>query len=420
MKFFFICILLIIIPLSLISQEADSSIIKYRKDALKVFLDCRFCDEDHIRREISFVNYVRDRKEAEVHIMVTSERTGSGGRIYTFHFLGQKGYSALSDTLLYIRKTDETREETRSGQVKIMKLGLMPYVLKTPLAQFLDINYKPPVEEKIVEDNWNQWVFSTELRGELDGEKSAKSYQLGGRFSVSKVTPEWKLDFDLEYEVEKDEFDTDEELIISTQESKSFDGLIVKSLNDHWSVGGRFDLGSSTYRNYKFKGMIGPGIEYNIFPYSESTRKQIRILYSVGYSYNNYQDTTIYNKTEESLFGHNLNIALVFTQKWGSIYSNISGSNYFHDWSKNNLSLFISMNFRIAKGLEVRFGGGGSLIHDQLALVKGGASMDEILLERQELETSYSYFTRFSISYTFGSIYNNVVNPRFGNGRRRF
>jgi hypothetical protein len=319
-----------------------------------------------------------------------------------------------------MRKTDETHEETRSGQVKIMKLGLMPFVLKTPLAQFLNINYKPPVEEKIVEDKWNQWVFSTELSGELDGEISAKSYELGGRFSVGKVTPEWKLDFDLEYEVEKDEFDTDDELIISTQESKSIDGLIVKSLNEHWSVGGRFDFESSTYRNYKFRGMVAPGIEYDIFPYSESTRKQVRILYSVGYCYNNYQDTTIYNKTEESLFGHTLEIAMEFTQKWGSIYSNIKYSNYFYDWSKNNLSSFISLNFRIAKGLEVRFGGGGSLIHDQLALVKGGASMEEILLERQELETSYSYFTRFSISYTFGSIYNNVVNPRFGGGRRRY
>lgn len=420
MKFFFICIFLIIIPFSLISQETDSSIVKYRKDALKVFLDCRFCDEDYIRREISFVNYVRDRKEAEVHIMVTSERTGSGGRIYTFHFLGQNGYSELSDTLLYIRKTDETHEETRSGQVKIMKLGLMPFVLKTSLAQFLDINYKPPVEEKIVEDKWNQWVFSIDIGGELDGEKLEKSHQLSSRFSVGKVTPEWKLDFDLEYEIEKDEFDTDDELIISTQESKSFDGLIVKSLNEHWSVGGRFEFGSSTYRNYKYRGMVGPGIEYDIFPYSESTRKQVRFLYSVGYCYNNYQDTTIYNKTEESLFGHTLEIAMEFTQKWGSIYSNIEYSNYFYDWSKNNLSSFISLNFRIAKGLELRFGGGGSLIHDQLALVKGGASMEEILLERQELETSYSYFTRFSISYTFGSIYNNVVNPRFGNGRRRY
>ena len=420
MKFFFTFISLIIIPFVLISQEADSSIVKYRKDALNVFLDCPSCDEDYIRREISFVNYVRDRKEADVHIMITTQHTGSGGSEYIMHFLGQNGYTRLSDTLAYVSITDYTEDETRSGQVETMKMGLMPFVSKTPLSKFIKINYNPPVKEEVVEDKWNHWVFNIDIGSELDGEKSERAQEWDAGFSASKVTPEWKLDFDLDYEFDKNEFDTDDELIISTQESKSFDGLIVKSLNDHWSVGGRFDFRSDTYHNYKFRGMLGPGIEYDIFPYSESSRKQVRILYSVGYSYNNYQDTTIYNKTEESLFGHSLEIAMEFTQKWGSIFSNIEYSNYFQDWSKNNLSSYISLNFRIAKGLELRFGGGASLIHDQLALVKGGASLKEILLERQELETSYSYFTNFSISYTFGSIYNNVVNPRFGNGQNHY
>ncbi|MFO7924858.1 MAG: hypothetical protein R6U58_14325 [Bacteroidales bacterium] len=30
------------------------------------------------------------------------------------------------------------------------------------------------------------------------------------------------------------------------------------------------------------------------------------------------------------------------------------------------------------------------------------------------LETQYMYFSSFGLTYTFGSIYSNVVNPRFG------
>ena len=90
-------------------------------------------------------------------------------------------------------------------------------------------------------------------------------------------------------------------------------------------------------------------------------------------------------------------------------------SNYLHDWSKNNLSINGFMNLRIAKGLNVNFGGGASLIHDQLGLVKGGATTEEILLQRKELATQFQYFTSFGFTYTFGSIYTNVVNPRFGN-----
>jgi len=38
-----------------------------------------------------------------------------------------------------------------------------------------------------------------------------------------------------------------------------------------------------------------------------------------------------------------------------------------------------------------------------------------VLLRLRELETQFEYFTSFGLTYTFGSIYNNVVNPRFGN-----
>lgn len=414
MKKIFVVSVVIIFSLTLLSQQADTSMATYRKDALKVFLDCPFCDDDYIRREISFVNYVRDRKVADVHIMVTSQRTGSGGREYVIHLLGQNGYTRFSDTLVYVSMTDNTRDETRSGQVETMKMGLMPFVSKTPLSKFIKIDYKPPVKEEVVEDKWNQWVFRTRLSGNLNGQKSFNYDRISGSFSAGKVTPDWKIDFDLDYRVSNDEFDTGDSITKSSIKSKSFDGLIVKSLGEHWSVGGRFDLSSSTYRNYKLSGLVYPGIEFNLFPYSESTRKQLLILYSLGISYNIYQDSTIYNKIEESLLGHNLNIAMKFTQKWGSIYASIDWTNYFHDWSKNNLSSFISLNIRVAKGLQIGFGGGASIIHDQLSLVKGGASTEEILLRRKELETSYSYFTNFSVSYTFGSIYNNVVNPRFG------
>jgi hypothetical protein len=36
------------------------------------------------------------------------------------------------------------------------------------------------------------------------------------------------------------------------------------------------------------------------------------------------------------------------------------------------------------------------------------------LLRRKQLETSYNYYAYVGISYSFGSIFNNAVNPRFG------
>ena len=105
--------------------QTDSSNDSLRHDALKVFFDCEHCDDSHIRREVSYVNYVRDRKEAEVHVLVTDENTGSGGRAYTFTFLGQNGYENLNDTLVFNRKTDDTEEMVRAGQIRTLKMGLM-------------------------------------------------------------------------------------------------------------------------------------------------------------------------------------------------------------------------------------------------------------------------------------------------------
>jgi hypothetical protein len=61
----------------------------------------------------------------------------------------------------------------------------------------------------------------------------------------------------------------------------------------------------------------------------------------------------------------------------------------------------------------VNFGGGYNWIRDQLYVPKGGGDQIDVLLRRRALLTGYEYFGHFGVSYTFGSIFNNVVNPRF-------
>jgi len=43
-------------------------------------------------------------------------------------------------------------------------------------------------------------------------------------------------------------------------------------------------------------------------------------------------------------------------------------------------------------------------------------SLDDLLLQRKELATSYNYAVSVGFSCSFGSVYSNVVNPRFGGG----
>ena len=142
-------------------------------------------------------------------------------------------------------------------------------------------------------------------------------------------------------------------------------------------------------------------------------------MYSAGYVYNSYNDTTIYNKIRESLWGHQFDMAYEVTQKWGSIETSLNWKNYFDDWSRNSLSFVNEVKIRLTKGLELELDFGIAFIHDQLNLEKEGASADDMILQIKELETNFQYEFDIGISYTFGAIYNNIVNPRFGSQHRQ-
>lgn len=144
------------------------------------------------------------------------------------------------------------------------------------------------------------------------------------------------------------------------------------------------------------------------------------IFYKIGPEYQDYTDTTLFGETEALLLRQRLDVSLSLTQKWGSLAMGVNGSNYFHDLSKNGAGFFASFNWRIVEGLN--FNGFVTLdfINDQINLAQGDLSDEEILLQISEQQTNYSFFTYFGLSYTFGSIYNNIVNPRFEGGNSYF
>lgn len=411
MKRLILAVCLLLVFTSIYSQDLQQKSDTLRKDALNVFMDA----SNYIKKEIPYINYVRDIKDAGVYIISTYQRTGSGGGEYTYFLVGQHEFAGMRDTISFTSTPDETEDQIRIDQVKTLKMGLMRYVGKTPLSKYINIAFTEPLSETVSSDKWNSWVFGISLYGYLQGEKSYKNSYLNGSLTASRITKDWKINLSARINQSIDKYDIDGDLYRSESNSKSFSSLVVKSISDHWSYGASASLMSSTYSNHDLEFTFMPGIEYDLFPYSESTRRQFRLLYSLGYRYANYIDSTIYNKMHEYHLAHSFNAAYEVIQKWGSINVSLEYSNYLHDWSKNNISVFGFLDLRIAKGLTVSLGGSASLIHDQLGLVKGGATTEEVLLRRKQLATQYSYFTSFGLTYTFGSIYNNVVNPRFGN-----
>lgn len=393
------------------SQETPTKSDTLRKDALNVFMDA----SDFFKKEIPYINYVRDIKVADVYIITTEENTGSGGYVSTFFIVGQGKYKSMADTLKCSFSPDETQDSRRARQVKTLKMGLMRYVAKTPLAQYLNINFSEPLSETVSSDKWNSWVYSASLYASSYGQKSYNYSYANGTISANRITEKSKFESSISLDLQTNRNVYIDTTYRSTIKEEYLYLRYVKSINDHWSAGALTNIQTSSYSNYDLSLKIMPGLEYDIFPYSQSTRHQLRFLYNIGLEINKYTEVTTLNKLRETLPKQTLSANLSIIQKWGSINTSLTWSNYFFNWNYNNLRLNMNANLRIVKGLSFNMSGSFAFVHDQISLPLGVSTLEDVLLQRKMQATDYSYYTYFGFTYTFGSIYNNVVNPRFGN-----
>ncbi|MFW6129283.1 MAG: hypothetical protein ACOC6P_03435 [Candidatus Aminicenantaceae bacterium] len=411
LAFILICFVPVVIPQG---EQIDKEM--EEKSIPKIFIECEESLMEYIKKEIVFIDYVNSKEEAQIVVTIEPYLQKAGGIEHTLYFEGQKNFDGDNDVLKYQADIDEKEDKINKELVNIFKMGIMRYVGKTDVSDRILINFMDKTEPTDVVDKWDFWVFSISANTFITGENLYKSSSYYGSFSANRVTPELKIRFSLGGSFRNENYTFDDEVIESSSNSQYLNGLIVKSIGDHWSIGSYFSANSSTYSNIKSRINPAPAIEFNIFPYDQSTKRQLRLLYRIGYISVKYREETIYEKTYENLWRESLSATLELKQKWGTLSASLEGSHYFHDFSKNRLELRGELSLRIVKGLDFNIRGNYSRIHDQLSLPREGASLEEILLHIKELETTYDYYFSVGLSYTFGSVKSNVVNPRFGTG----
>lgn len=397
-----------------LAQTGEAELDELKKSAVKVYVDCARCDLDYIKTEITFVNYVRDRLEAQVHILITTQATGGGGFEYTLTFMGQNEFKDVQDVQKYFSTTSDTADDIRRGLVKALKMGLLSFVGRTPIARRIAVDYARPDELGPGRDRWNSWLFSLSGSGSFMGEETYMDRMAGLSLSANRVTPASKVRLGLSIESSKTKYELEDKVITGTRSSWEGNGLFVKSLGEHWSAGAYIEAESSLYSNIDFRLTAAPAVEYNVFPYSKSTRRQLRLLYRIAVQPVRYKEETVHDKTRETLFKESLSATLDLREKWGTVSVSAEGSHYFHDLGKNRLSVFGVVSLRLYKGLSVFVLGSRSWIRDQLSLLKREPTFEEWLLRLREVQMKSSYFVSVGFQLTFGSVFTNVINPRFG------
>jgi hypothetical protein len=388
---------------------------------LAVFLDCNFCSETFIRQEMTYVDYVRDRQVADVHVLVTQQDTGAGGEAQTIDVIGRGPFLGMDHSAVYTTLAGTTEAEEREGFLRTLQALLVPYLLRTPTGEWVRVIVEEPEgagtgPTQPLDDRWNQWTIELYADGSADFESRQQSFNTRYGVYVNRVTEEWKIQLRPFFNYNYDRFEREEETITSTARRDGFTSYVVRSISPHWSVGAFGDVFTSTFDNVELRYRFMPAIEYSLYPYREATRRQLTVAYRIGASQIAYQDTTIYNEIEELLPEHTLAAGYEVTQPWGEVDVGVNASQYLHEPQLYAIRFNGSVDVRITQGLSLSLGGNVAFIHNQINLPKGDADLEEVLLRRRQLETNYRAGLNFGFRYRFGSIYNNIVNPRFGGG----
>jgi len=134
-------------------------------------------------------------------------------------------------------------------------------------------------------------------------------------------------------------------------------------------------------------------------------------------AYFDYEEVTLYDKMSETRPVHSLEVGAAFERQWGELYTSMEWANFLDDFSQHHLELNGGFDIRLFRGLSLDVEGSISRIKDQIYEPREEIPDEDILLRLRELETDYRYSIDIGFSYTFGSLYNNVVNPRMSSHR---
>ena len=275
------------------------------QERLAIFLDCDGCDETFLRQEMEYLDWVRDREVADVHVLVTDQDTGAGGEALTFDLIGLGAFEGMDHSTVYTVNVAATEAEARDGFLRTLQAMLAPYLLQTATGARVRIEVDPAEESETAQaepqdDPWDFWTFELYTDASADFESRQRSIDARYGVYVNRVTENWKIQLRPFFNYNYDRFERSDGVIESYQRRNGFTSYVVKSVSPHWSVGAFGDVFTSTFDNVDMRYRIMPAVEWNLYPYREATRRQLTVAYRIGAAYTQYRDSTISTRSRRS------------------------------------------------------------------------------------------------------------------------
>ncbi|MGB3946564.1 MAG: hypothetical protein WBM13_01150 [Bacteroidia bacterium] len=388
-----------------------------RNNAPKVFINCESCDIQYFTNEINYLNFVRDRHLADVVVLIRSINTGSGGVEYTFDFCGENNYKNCIAAEKFNSLPNMSDADIRLGLKNTLTKGILIYLLKSPLASNIEYTVKGLDKKESadkVKDKWNLWLFNINGNINGNGQEYSKAIYYNSNINANRTSEKNRFETGFYQFGNFQKYTIDDTTTINSSAisygAYSFNAI---TLGKKMAIGYYSTYYSSTVQNLVSSTSFYPAIEYNVFPYADATRRQLRFNYRIGARYVDFYNTTYLNKNNDWYYLHSLVLSYKQVEKWGNLNCDIGTFQYFSKEKFYRVNISPSVSWNVASGLNVYFGGNFSIVNDQYYLKKDEVSSAAILLGQTQLKSNFSYNFYFGFSYSFGSIYNNVVNVRF-------
>ncbi|MFN5148874.1 MAG: hypothetical protein ACK5EK_07715 [Flavobacteriia bacterium] len=383
----------------------------------KVFMICDFCDMDYYKNEIAHLVFVRDQRLADFTVLFRVINTGSGGNEYTLEFSGKNGYEGITVQEKFNSTPNMSQNIIREGLLASLNRGSLHYLIHSPLApniayEVKGLNNGQPADS--IRDKWNLWIFNINTNLFGSGQEYTSNLSLGANFSANRTSEKNLFETGFWYNKNSSVFK------IEGQDPIRYDileyGIYSQdaiSLGKHWAVGYNSGIYAATVSNLRSNLIIAPTVEYNIFPYSEATEKQFRFNYQLGIRQSSYEEPSYRNQMSDLFLSQFFNIRYRLVKNWGNIGMGVGLLHLYDTEHFYNLNFAPSISWNIFKGLNFNVQGSYSIVRDQYFLKLDDATSTEIITGQTQLKSAYNFFVAMGINYSFGSIYNNVVNVRF-------
>lgn len=383
----------------------------------KVFTICDFCDQDYFKNEIAHLLFVRDQRLADFTVLFRVIGTGSGGNEYTLEFAGRGSYEGIIVSEKFNSPPNMSQSDIREGLLAALNRGSLHYLIRSPLASNIEFAVRGlnnGQRADSIRDKWNLWIFNVNMNMFGSGQEYTSNINLGSSFSANRTSEKNLFETGLWYNKNRSVFKIEgqDPIRYSILEYGVY-SMDAISIGKHWAMGYNTGLYAATVSNLKSNLIVAPTFEYNIFPYTEATTRQFRFNYQVGFRQSNYVSPSYRNHKSDLFLSQFFNIRYRLVKNWGNIGMGVGLLHLYDTEHFYNLNFSPSISWNILKGLNLNLQGSYSIVRDQYFLKLEDATSTEVITGQTQLKSAYNFFVAMGISYSFGSMYNNVVNVRF-------